>query len=314
MKRLRILCALAAAGLLAGCFKKVSYETDYVLKPLVQTLSGNPTEPVAGLKAYAFNVDTSLYTVASYEDALNGVVSLRSNPSEKLSTPAATGEPYEQEGTSGWVRLALSQPTQMVVAVDPEHRLYAYTQQTLSQGLPSLYVSLVFKPWKEGTSYEEGKWRFCNEFYAPPATLDCYIDPKVQLSEGAEGSTIETVKIYAYVVDTTSWYLASYDDAVSGVITSKADTTVTRSNPNFQAYSDSATGLYKMSVTASPLMLVVADRTNRLYAYTQREVDLAGSSPTYSLLFRPWRQLWIEHDTADDWVLVNPAYAPSDTQ
>lgn len=314
MKRLRILGALAAAVLLAGCFEKVSYETNYILKPLSQELSGNPTEPVTGVKAYAFNVDTSLYTVASYEDALNGVVSLRSNPSEKISTPAATGEPYEQEGTEGWVRMTLSQPTQMVVAVDPTHRLYAYTQQSLSQSLPNLYISLVFKPWKEGTFYTEGNWRFYNEFYAPSTTLDCYLDPKLEPSEGAEPASIETVKIYAYVVDTTSWYLRSYDDAAAGVITSKADTTVTRSNPNFQAYSDSATGLYKMSVTASPLMLVVVDRTDRLYAYTQRDVDLAGASPTYSLLFRPWRQLWIEHDTTDDWILVNPAYAPTDTE
>lgn len=314
MKRVRILCTLAAASLLAGCFEKVSYETNYVLKPLVQELSGNPTEPVTGLKAYAFNVDTSLYTVASYEDALNGVVSLRSNPSEKISTPAATGEPYEQEGTEGWVRMTLSQPTQMVLAVDPEHRLYAYTQQELSQTLSNLYVSVVFKPWKEGTYYADGNWQFYNEFYTPPETLDCYIDPKVQLSEDAEPTSIETVKIYAYAVDTTSWYLRSYDDAASGVITSKADTTVTRSNPNFQAYSDSETGLYKMSVTASPLMVVVVDRTNRLYAYSQRDVDLAGASPTFALLFRPWRQLWIERDETDDWILVNPAYAPSDSE
>lgn len=311
MKGRRILYALAAVVLFAGCFKKVSYETEYVLKPQVQELSGDPTTPVAGVKAYAFNVDTSLYTVASYEDALNGMVSLRANPSEKISTPSAVGEPYEREGAEGWVRMTLSQPTQMVVVVEPSRRLYAYTQQQLSETLSTLYISVIFKPWKEGTYYAEGNWRFYNEFYTDPSKLDCYINPSVQLAEDAEPTPIETLKIYAYAVDTASWYLRSYDDAVSGVLTSKSDTTVTRSNPNFQAYLDSGSGLYKMEVSASPLMLVVVDRTDRLYAYSQREIDLSGTSPTYPLVFRPWKQLWIERDETDGWTLVNPAYAPA---
>ena len=36
MKAKRILPLLAAAALLAGCFKDVSYKTNYVLKPLAQ--------------------------------------------------------------------------------------------------------------------------------------------------------------------------------------------------------------------------------------------------------------------------------------
>lgn len=314
MKGMRILYALTAVVLFAGCFKEVSYKTSYVLKPLVQELSGDPTQAVAGVKAYAYAADTSLYTVSTYEDALNGVITSRENPSEKISTPSATGEAWDQEGTEGWVRMELTRPTQMIVAVDPSHRLYAYTQQTLTETLPNLYVSLVFKPWKEGNFYAEGNWQFYNEFYVPPVTLDCYVDPQVELSEGAAPTSIETVKVYAYAVDTTAWFLASYDDAVAGVLTSKADTTVTRSNPNFQGYLDSTSGLYRMEVTTEQLMLVVVDRTDRLYAYSQRTVDLTGASPTYPLLFRPWKQLWIERDETDGWTLVNPAHAPEEGQ
>ena len=312
MKGARILYALTAAALFAGCFKEVSFRTTYVLKPLMQELSGDPTQAISGVKAYAFAADTSHYKVASYEDALNGVITSRTDPAEKISAPSATGEPWEQEGTEGWVRMDLTHPTQMIVAVDPSRRLYACTQQTLTETLPNLYVALVFKPWKEGNYYAEGNWQFYNEFYVPPTTLDCYIDPTIQLAEGAEATAIETVKVYAYAVDTTAWFLASYDDAVAGVLTSKADTTVTRSNPNFQAYLDSGSGLYRMEVTTEQLMLVVVDRTDRLYAYSQRTVDLTGASPTYPLLFRPWTQRWIERDETDGWTLVNPAYAPAE--
>lgn len=114
----------------------------------------------------------------------------------------------------GWVQMPLSAETQMVVAVDPVNRVYAYTQQELDVNLPNLYVSLIFKPWK-GFSYKEGNWSFYNEFYAPPVYLDCLIDPSVQLAEGGETSEIANVKAYAYAADTTAFYIASYDDAVS---------------------------------------------------------------------------------------------------
>ena len=39
LKRGRIITLFTAVVLFAGCFKEVSYRTDYVLKPLVQELS-----------------------------------------------------------------------------------------------------------------------------------------------------------------------------------------------------------------------------------------------------------------------------------
>ena len=59
MKAKRILPLLAAAALLAGCFKDVSYKTNYVLKPLAQAQTVDPVEPFEGLKAYAFDADTA---------------------------------------------------------------------------------------------------------------------------------------------------------------------------------------------------------------------------------------------------------------
>ena len=44
----------------------------------------------------------------------------------------------------------------MIVAVDPTNRLYAYTQQEMSDNLPNLYVTLIFKLWKEGFTYKDG--------------------------------------------------------------------------------------------------------------------------------------------------------------
>ena len=303
------------AGLLflaTGCFKDTSVRTNYVIKPLFQNLSTDPYEPFEGLKAYAFAADTNLYTVTSYEDALKGVISLKSQPSEQITTPTATSEPYEQEGATGWVHMQLSSPTQMIVAVDPVHRLYAYTQQALEVNLPILYVALTFKIWKEGASYKDGNWSYYNEFYAPPVSRDCYVDAKIQPVDGGEPAQISKMDVYAYAADTTAWFIASYDDAVSGRITSKTDASDTRTIPSFRGYAEGSTGLYKMAVSSEQLMLVVVDRSDRLYAYTQQTVDLTQAEAlTFpALVFRPWRGVWIDTTETNGWTVVNPTYEP----
>lgn len=305
----RNILILAAAALLTGCFKDVSTKTTYVIKPLVQDLSGDPYLALEGVQAYAFDADTTFYTVASYEDALAGVASLKDNPSQQLPAFVA-GEPYEREGISGWVQMPLSNATQMVLAIDTEHRIYAYTQQELGENLPNLYVALPFKPWKEGFSYKDGNWSYYNEFYTPPTYLDCFIEPAVQTEEGGATGEISSLKAYAFAADTTAWYIATYDDAVAGKITSKDDDSFTRSNPNFTAYKEEGSALYKMQVSTQTLMVVVVDRVNRLYAYTKKEVDLEGASPTFPVLFRPWVQQWIDDDEPNGWIVVNPELDP----
>lgn len=158
MKAKRILPLLAAAALLAGCFKDVSYKTNYVLKPLAQAQTVDPVEPFEGLKAYAFDADTAFYTVASYEDALNGVIARKDDLSDRIASPVAAAEPCVREGTVGWVQMPLSAETQMVVAVDPVNRVYAYTQQELDVNLPNLYVSLFSNP--EGFFLQGGQLEF----------------------------------------------------------------------------------------------------------------------------------------------------------
>ena len=288
MNPTRILAPLAAAALLAGCLKDTSSDrTEYVLKSLAQTLSTDPYEPLDGVVAYAFDADTARYTVAS-------------------------SEPYAQEGTTGWVRMSLPMAERrMILAVDTEHRLYAYTEQELVETLPSLYVTLIFKTWKEGTSYKDGNWCFFNEFYTPPQRLDTYVRPLLQSAEDAAAAPFEdpgNLKVYAYAVDTTAWRIASYDDAYAGRITSKRDENDTRTTPSFQAYADEETGLFSMQVSVESLMVVVVDRVNRLYAYSQQSVDLDGASPTFEVLFRPWRGVWI--DVLDGWRIVNEALDP----
>ena len=147
LKRGRIITLFTAVVLFAGCFKEVSYRTDYVLKPLVQENSGDVAQllPEGKAQAFAHAADTVFWEVASYEDALAGIITRRDNPTEKQTVPLVTAEPYQQEGIAGWLSMRIDKPSVMVVAVDTEHRIYGYTQQEIAENFPKLYVSVVFK-------------------------------------------------------------------------------------------------------------------------------------------------------------------------
>ena len=183
MKTKRIILFLAAAALFTGCFKDVSYKTTYVFKPLEQEKSGDPTQILADAKLYAFAADTSSWEVASYKDALAGVISQRGNRNEKISTPLAAGEPYEQEGVEGLLQMSFDRSSVMVVAVDTKNELYGYTQQEVPENTPKIYVTLIFKRWKQGYSYKDGKWLMFNDSYTPPIYIDSQVTAQLQAED-----------------------------------------------------------------------------------------------------------------------------------
>lgn len=304
----RLILFSAALLLLAGCFKSVSYKTTYVIKPLVQNASGDATLPLADVKAYAFAVDTTKWRVASYDDALAGIITSKENPSEKITTPIATAEPYVREGTEGWIQMSIGNPSQMVLVVDTQNKIYCYTQQALGQNLGELFVALVFRPWKTGNAYKDGEWSFYNQFYVPPTFVDFFVTPSSQAEQNGPTEDIASLKTYAYAVDTTAWYIASYDNAAAGIITSKTDPTRTRTNPDFTGYQENA-GQYRMSVSSPMLMVVVVDQTDKLYAYSRQDVELEGTPVTVPLVFRIWKQTYLY--TEDSWRVVNQALKPT---
>ena len=309
---LTILAACLAVTLACtACFEKVQSATDYVLKPLVQYSSGGLTEPLEGVIAYAFDADTTAWGVASYDDALAGIITSKENPAERIDTPLAAAEPFDHEELTDRLWMSLPPRSLMLLAVDTQNRLYAYTQQAFVENLGSLYISLIFKPWREVTAYQE-KWSFYNPFFKPAPKLDCFVRTAFQADEEAAEETIPNVKAYAFAADTTEWRIASYDDAVSGILTSKLDPDLTRDTPEYNAYQTDSDDLYRFVADRSRLMIVVIDRTHRRYAYVQQEVDLEGESPTFGVLFRLWQTGWI--NVENGWRIVNPDEAPEEPE
>ncbi|MBO5685575.1 MAG: hypothetical protein J6R73_03205 [Alistipes sp.] len=311
MKRYWIF-GLLAGLLCTGCLKDEEGANRYLIKPLAQYTSGDTGEAIGDFVAYSFAADTTDWGVASYEDAVQGLLTKKQGASIHATTPPmifGTSELFTSEGEADRYNLPLPETTTMILAVDRQNKLYGYTKQEFKPGIGSLYVTLIFKPWKESRAFKEGMWSFYNDIYAPLPKLTTYIRATAQSVEGgSEEESIANMKIYAFAADTTLWAIRSYDDAVGGVITSKNGPTQVRTTPEYNAYELNEPSTYSMVVDRSPLMLVAVDRTHRRYAYTKQEVDLTDDSPTFSVLFRLWQQQWITHEAG--WVVVDPEYAP----
>lgn len=161
---MRRMMLYAAALLASGCFKSVSYDTDVILKSWVQRASSDALEPASGVVAYAFEADTVEWTVASYDDALNGVLT-RKGSSETGVSPVA-GEVCRVDSVDmELLQMRVGSSPVVLVAVDTENRLYGYRQQELGENLPRLFTSVVFRPWKRMKKYVDGTWRMFNDFY-----------------------------------------------------------------------------------------------------------------------------------------------------
>ena len=206
------------ALLAVGCKKEVSFQTSLVLKSWSQESSGDELYPITEVVMYGFAADTTLYTVASYEDALAGVMTLKKSPYTTLSAQLA-GSPCFVEGYGeAQMMPAPDYQSLIVLAVNKQERLYGYTQLALVENLPYLYISVQFQPWKEASSYKNGQWWMFNDFYTP--RIGCTVRPKIQRTEGGETEFLTQSRLFAYRVENPEqWLPANWNDAEVGRLT-----------------------------------------------------------------------------------------------
>ena len=160
--------AAICAVCLSGCLKGYDGEIVYVLKPLVS--DGSVNEDVDRyIIAYAYEADTTHWTVASYDDALAMRITDK-NGGDVRTEPAAVGEPFVETESAGRYQLEMTMRprTYMLVVVDPELRQYGYREQTLPEGLKSLFETVIFYTSRNARRYKAGQWQMCNDFYVEP--------------------------------------------------------------------------------------------------------------------------------------------------
>lgn len=159
-----------AATLLGSCFKKVTTDTTLVVKTLIERESGGDDVAAQEVIAYAYYTGSDDWTVASYEDAVQGIIT-DSLGVERRTTPDVTAAPFEREGSEhNYVSMPLNQSPVMVVVAVPEVKMYAFTFRTLeAENLPQTFVTLIFHSWKSKEYTEGNKNKGSAWLVFPPA-------------------------------------------------------------------------------------------------------------------------------------------------
>ncbi|MCH5330408.1 MAG: hypothetical protein J1E04_05520 [Alistipes sp.] len=180
MKRTAILMiAAAAAMMLAGCFKKVSHDTVFIIQPNLQEESGQTLMPVAeGCEARAWFKRTAKWSVASYDDALANILTDTENGNTESAEPDALSEPWEDYGVSGLLRIATESSSVLLVVLYPEERMFAWRVYKTAENLSPVNLKFQFRPWRykydaQSNAYRDGDWNV--DFAprtAPPADND----------------------------------------------------------------------------------------------------------------------------------------------
>lgn len=161
-KWLKIIVLAAVAVATTSCFKKVTMDCRYHVRPYYQAESGGVAVQGEGTIAYAFAADTSQWTIATYDDALNGVLT------SKTSGEKRTDAMDRAEQGDSTVVLQLTATPATIVVVDTVNKLFGWRMTDVVENLPDLYVSVTFRPWSVKKQYVEGAWRMNNEAYVAP--------------------------------------------------------------------------------------------------------------------------------------------------
>lgn len=179
MKHCRsIISGVAAAALavatLTGCFKKESFDTIYRIAVYSQNVAGEALTRASDLEAYAFYVDTTLWRIASWEDALAHVITDKEDPSRKLSQPDVVGE--FDAAADFQVSLPLTAEMSMLVVVDKANSMYAYRKYLSPINIEQILTQLHIYAWKP--TYNANGWRIVNPFPDEPRPPLVPVEPE----------------------------------------------------------------------------------------------------------------------------------------
>ncbi len=132
-----------------------------------------------------------------------------------------------------------------------------------------------------------------------------------QQSSGGELHKLHDVLLYGCVADTTQYTVATYEDALAGRLTHKRDGSVLEAQfAGMECNLDDFGRTMIMPAPEAPsLLILVVDRENRLYGYTQQQMVENLPYMYISTKFQIWKESAAYKDGV--WWFFNPFYTPN---
>lgn len=185
MRRLtKIVAIIVALVAMVGCFQEEKQGTRMRIALHSQNVSTDPVLKTShDIEAYAFYVEKgSKWTVASWEDACNHVITNKNNTNIVLTTPDLYGE-YDPTAEYQLTLELWSQYT-FIVIVDKTNRIYASRFYETPVNIPEIMAQLHLYAYKKsGTA---NGWDMVNPF------PDEAREPLVPVEEETEEETEES--------------------------------------------------------------------------------------------------------------------------
>lgn len=161
-KLTKIVAIIVALMAMVGCFQEEKQGTRMRIALYSQNVSTDPVlKTTHDIEAYAFYVEKgSKWTVASWEDACNRVITNKNNANIVLTTPDVYGE-YDPSADYQ-LSLELWNQYTFIVVVDKTNRIYASRFYETPVNIPEMMVQLHLYAYKKsGTA---NGWDMVNPF------------------------------------------------------------------------------------------------------------------------------------------------------
>ncbi|MBR5877806.1 MAG: hypothetical protein IKZ11_04510 [Alistipes sp.] len=157
---------LVALGLaLSSCFKDTVEYTRFNLSVQEQNQKDGEYYPSDDVEAYAYYADTAVWSIDSYEAALERRLTNKKS-GQTLSKPDVEAQAVADEKYP--LMLELRQEKCLMVVVDPVHRIYATRYYLKPENLADVYARLYIATWRQ--SMNSSGWRVVNQFYEAEKT------------------------------------------------------------------------------------------------------------------------------------------------
>ncbi len=129
-----------------------------------------------------------------------------------------------------------------------------------------------------------------------------------QLEQNGAEDKAENLFSYAYFVDTTEWRIASWEDAQVGRITNKKTGEIREIPDRIGDFIASAPYQVSIELNKKYSMIVIVDRTLKMYAYRKYELPINLAEVKTKLHLSAWKR----SHTSSGWMVVNPFFGVKD--
>lgn len=303
---------------------KVRVDTAYTVRPWIE-YRNNEREAYPEARVYGFDVSERDWTVATYEDAVNGIITNRGDGSKRNFTWQGT------PGADADREFHFTSKPVMLVASTIEHagdggqgraqEIFAYCDANIVENLDRMVLPVVFRPLlrnpdrsKSDTTYIQGRWTITNRATYVPVDCEYAITAKQVLVEGGDEQNVPGMIAYAFVGDTLDWKVASYEDARAGRLTSRTDEGVKLDYHTGPVVFRQNEERVVFNLTERDIIFVLCDPVQPMYGYGNANIQDNPATGSGKFTFRPY--LPNETYTAENgkWVIVNGATTLSDPE